>query len=305
MHSTKGALAILVAAALLPSALGAKDFPESTFAIDPAAFAREKGLPTGMGGSFEYGNYLFSHDDVDSFYLRSSLSPALLRLGDRFTLGGLYESVLMCGPVPSGDTAANIAAFWMNALQFEYGLYASYRLPGSLGLDLVAEYSRTSQHPMRPAYSEVATDILMGGIALPRLELGPIEGLGYLRIGYRDLAAFWQSSLPKPRVSWVAKPALEARAALPRAAPHGAELYCVLRLYPELFIDRYTKALDANLFAEGGLALSKGRYDDELLLTLYSTKDSDLLRGEAHPAFEAGLSVKLAAERLKAASNTQ
>ena len=122
---------LFVAAALFlaPAAASAKDFPEALLAVDPLAAAARPGIPAGMGGAFEYGNYLFAHDYVDSFYLRSSLSPVIFDGGSDFALGALYETDLLCGPVGAGQTAANIAAFWMNAVQFEYGLYASLAMP--------------------------------------------------------------------------------------------------------------------------------------------------------------------------------
>jgi hypothetical protein len=287
-----GLLLAIVLAAVGSSALSAKDFPLSLLVVDPLAAAWESGIPAGFGGSFEYGNYVFPHDDVDSFYLRSSISPVIAKVGENFALGGHYETDLFCGPVAEDETAANVAAFWMNAFQFAYGLYTAYRLPGPLDLDLLAEYSRSSQHPLRPAYSQVAADILMCGLALPRLESGEMSASSYLRVGYRDLFSFWQSSLPKPRISWVMEPAAEVRYTLSRS------LSLVARANPELFIDRYKNCFDANFFAEAGIALAKGELDDEFLFTLYSTHDSDLLLNVAHPTFEAGLSVRLAAFRL-------
>jgi hypothetical protein len=284
-------LAILLLA-IGSSALSAKNFPLSLLVVDPLAAAWEPGIPAGLGGSIEYGNYLFSHDDADSFYLRSSVSPVIAKVGESFALGAHYETDLFCGPVAEDETAVNIAAFWMNAFQFAYGLYSAYRLPGPLGLDLLAEYSRSSQHPLRPAYSQVAADILMCGLALPRLESDGISASAYLRAGYRDLFGFWQSSLPKPRISWVMEPAAEIRYSL------SGSLALVARANPELFIDRYTNRFDANFFAEAGLALTKSELDDEFLFTLYATRDSDLLLNTAHPTFEAGLSVRLSAFRL-------
>jgi hypothetical protein len=285
-------LLAIVLAAIGSSSLSAKNFPLSLLVVDPLAAAWEPGIPAGLGGSFEYGNYLFSHDDVDSFYLRSSISPVIAKVGENFALGGHYETDLFCGPVAADETAVNIADFWMNAFQFAYGLYTAYRLPGPLGLDLIAEYSRSSQHPLRPAYSQVAADILMCGVALPRLESDGISASAYLRAGYRDLFGFWQSSMPKPRISWVMEPEAEVRYSL------SGSLSLVARANPELFIDRYTNCFDANFFAEAGFALAKGELDDEFLFTFYSTRNSDLLLNVAHPTFEAGLSVRLSAFRL-------
>jgi hypothetical protein len=291
-------IALLAAALALaaPRGASAKDFPESLLAADPLAAATGPGFAAGMGGAFEYGDYFLAHDEVDSFYLRSSLSPVVFAIGDSFALGAIYDALLLCGPVGKGQTAANIAAFWMNAVQFEYGLYASARLSGDPDLRLLAEYSRTSQHPLGSGnaltYSQVTADILMLGLSLPELRAGDVDLRCYLRLGYRDLFGFWRSELPAPRVSWICKPAIEARHAL------KGDLVLVARTYPEVFVDRYRKRLDANLFGEAGLAFAKGSYDDELLLTLYGTRDSDLLKDRAHATFEAGLAFRFAVSRL-------
>jgi len=290
------AAAVLV---LAPRAAFGKDFPEPVPVADPLAASAGPGLPAGLGAAFEYGNYLFSHDDVDSFYLRVGASPVLFDLDGRLALGANYESVLMCGPVPSGDTPANVAAFWMNAVQFEYGLYASWAIgtEASRSMRVLAEYSRTSQHPLRTAYSEEAADILMLGIASPELALMPDRGAGplrlrcYLRVGWRGLFGFWESSLPEPRVSWVAKGAVEAE------LPLTDSFALVARAYPEIFVDRRANSIDANLFAEAGASIGRGALRDELLLSLYATRDSDMLKGAAHPTFEAGLALRLSASR--------
>jgi hypothetical protein len=299
------ALAALLGLALAsPRQATAKDFPESIRAADPLAAIgdRDEGdaggftAPAGLGGAFEYGNYFLAHDDADSFFLRASLNPIFFRAGEDFALGGLYETDLLCGPVGEGQTAANIAAFWMNAVQFEYGLYASARVSRELGLHLLAEYSRSSQHPLRSdnyySYSEVTADILSLGLCIPRLELGPVSAGSSLRLGYRDLFGFWKSSLPLPRVSWFARAALEAKLPLKNG------LILVGRAYPDLFVDRYGNKLDADFLVELGIALARGELDDELLLTCYGTRDSELLDDRAHPTFEAGVLFRFAVSRL-------
>jgi hypothetical protein len=288
---------------LMPRLAHCKDFPEPFLAADPLSAAAGPGLPAGNGAAFEYGNYFASHDDVDSFYMRVGSSPVIFELGQDFALGAIYESVLMCGPVPSGDTPANIAAFWMNSVQFEYGLYASLAFPGPEGRrpHILAEYSRTSQHPFvgRSDYSETAADILMLGIAFPELRAGRFSALSYLRGGYRDLFGFWQSSLPKPRVSWILKPAMEARFFL------AGRLYAVARAYPELFVDRYKGRIDANLFAEAGLASERKGASAEILFTIFASRDSDMLKARAHPTFEAGLALRLSSNRASPPSGSR
>jgi hypothetical protein len=291
------ALFIAAIMTIIPLRALCKDFPEPAAVADPLAVSPGPVLPAGFGAVFEYGNYLFAHDDIDSFYTRVGANPVLFNLGGRFALAGNYEAVLMCGPVPAGDTPANIAAFWMNAVQFEYGLYASLALGADAEgcLRLLAEYSRTSQHPLRPAYSEVAADILMLGVAAPERSLlhGAVElrVRGSLRSGWRGLFAFWESSLPQPRMSWTSKLAVEAELSL------SGPLCVVARAYPEFFLDRYTNSIDANLFAEAGVSIGTALLRDEFLVTLYATRDSDMLDGAAHPAFEAGFALKLSTAR--------
>jgi hypothetical protein len=287
------ALALAALAWVRPAA--AKDFPEPVLAVDPLAAASRTGIPAGMGSSFEYGYFAFSHDEVDSSYFRLSASPVILRAGDSFALGAAYETELLIGPVSAGQTAANIASFWMNAVQFEYGLYASLALRGRGSARILAEYSRTSQHPLHSGnsytYSEVTADILMLGLSFSRLEAGPLALQAYLRAGYYDLFDFWGSSLPDPRISWIVKPAVEAQADL------GHGLFALARAYPQIFIDKYTRELDANIFAEAGIAAEKGPDSTEILLTVYGSRDSDMLKATPHPTFEAGLLLRFADNR--------
>ncbi len=297
MTNLRIALAAIAAIALLPPGAACKDFPEPVLSVDPLAAATRPGLPAGMGGAFEYCNYAFAHDEVDSFYFRVSASPAFVDLGDAFALGSIFESTLMCGPLRTGTTAANVAAFWMNAVQFEYGLYASLAVtePGKDGFHLLAEYSRTSQHPLGSpglTYSQVSSDILAVGLAPPELALGPATVLSYLRIGYCSLLAFWGSSLAQPRASWFLKPAVEVELPL-----EGLAL--VARAYPYIFIDRYAKRLDADWFAEAGAILARGRESAELLVTLYDTRNSEMLDEAVHPTFEAGVSVRFSYDRAR------
>lgn len=296
MKKYYAAIAVVIALIACPRLACAKIFPVPVAAADPLAAASRPGVPAGMDGAFEYGNYAFAHDDIDSFYFRLSASPVFFDLGNVFALGGNFESILMCGPVPASDTPVNIADFWMNAVQFQYGLYASLALPLPGRPHLLAEYSRTSQHDLRPQYSQVSYDLLIGGVAPPEFSLGPVSLRTYVRAGYGSLLAFWQSSLPQPRISWLLMPSAEAE------LPLGA-VSVVARAYPDIFVDRYTKLIDADWFAEAGVALVKGGESTELLMTLYDTRDSELLVDPvtggriAHPTFEFGLAVRFSYDR--------
>ncbi len=296
-------LAVAAALVLLLSSPPArcKDFPEAVVAVDPLAAATRPGLPSGMGGAFEYADYAFAHDDVDSFYFRLSASPVFCDFDEDFALGGIFESILMCGPVKPGTSAANIADFWMNAVQFQYGLYASLALPLAGRPHFLAEYSRTSQHPLGSpdyAFSQVSADLLVLGIAPRTFSLGPVAVRSYVRGGYGSLFAFWQSSLPQPRISWLLKPAAEAELPLRGACA------LVARAYPEFFIDRFTGLPDADWFAEAGIIFAKGRDSTECLFTLYDTRDSELLAPPAvHPTFEAGIAIRFSYDRARPGSS--
>ena len=294
MRRVACALVMVAAAAMLH----AKDFPEPFLALDGLASSIGPaegclGIAPGMGASFEYGNYALSHDDVDSFYLAVDASPVILRLGDRLAIGGSFGSWLQCGPVPAGDMAANIAAFWMNSVQFEYALRATVApfRGGAAGPRLLAEYGRTSQHPLMPRFSEVAADILCLGFSLPPLRAGRTEFLACARLCRHDLFDFWQSTLPPPRVSWLLYPQLQVEYEASRG------MACVARLYPRLFWDRYAGGPDAELFAEAGLSLGRDRERLELLLVLYATRDSEMLDGKAHPTLEAGFALRTSHDR--------
>lgn len=295
----KSRLAAAAALALLlsPRLANCKDFPETVAAADPLSAAARPGLPSGMGGAFEYGDYAFAHDEVDSFYFRLSASPVIADFGDDFALGAIFESVLMCGPVLPGTAAANVADFWMNAVQFQYGLYASLALPFDGKPHLLAEYSRTSQHPLGSpdfTFSQVSADLLVLGIAPPEFSLGPVSLRSYARAGYSSLFAFWQSALPQPRISWLLKLGAEAD------LPLGGSCSLVARAYPEFFIDRFTGLLDANWFAEAGAAFERGQDSTEILLTLYDTRNSDLLAPPAaNPTFEAGVAIRFSYDRAR------
>ena len=275
-----------------------KIFPLPAAVADPLSAASSQGLPAGMDGAFEYGNYAFSHDDIDSFYFRLGGSPVFFTLGDAFALGGNFESILMCGPVPSSDTPANIADFWMNAVQFQYGLYASLALPLPGAPHLLAEYSRTSQHDLRPQYSQVSYDLLAGGIAPSEFSLGPVLCRSCVRAGYGSLFGFWQSALAQPRISWFLMPSIEAE------LPLGG-FRAVARAYPDIFIDRYTDQVDADWFAEAGVAFVKGGDSTELLLTLYDSRNSELLAYAVHPTFEFGLTARFSYDRASPGSEVR
>jgi hypothetical protein len=89
------------------------------------------------------------------------------------------------------------------------------------------------------------------------------------------------------------KPAIEARYAL------GRDFFAVARTYPQVFIDRFKERLDADIYAEAGIAIGKGADSVECLFSLYGTQDSELLDDKATPTFEAGISVRFSYDRAR------
>jgi hypothetical protein len=293
----KRRLALAAASMMLVAAAPAfcKFFPEPILADDPLLAASGSPFPSGMGSSLEYGDYALRTDYVDDFYFRLGASPVFAASGNSFALGGLFESILMCSIVPSDQDAASIAHFWMNDVQFQYGLYASCALPiaASWRPHLLAEYSRASEHPfVGRDYSQVATDVLRVGLDFPELREGSFGLLCEFAFGYHQLFdGIWQSGLPQSRISWILQPTAEAQYAL------KADLSLVARLYPEIFVDRFSGSIDADYYAEAGLAFERGEASTEVLFTFYESRDSEILAGEATPAMRAGFAVRFSVDR--------
>jgi hypothetical protein len=271
-----------------------KDFPEPVLAVDPLRTAERTGIAPGMGGSLEYGYFQLSHDIWDLFYFRVEATPVFVNFGDVFAIGGRYESILMCGPVLPTEGPASIMEFTINAVQFEYALYGAVDL-GIVGLGtighgsahLLAEYSRTSQHPFRSQFSQIASDILKTGVTLPRIEFGRLGFSSAIRLGYHDLFDFWKSPLGKPRTEWILQPMLELELNIAR----GTGL--VLRAYPEIILDRYAGSVDAMINLESGLSLARGAERIDLLFTMYGTRNSEMLSDVVHPTLEMGLALRI------------
>ncbi|MDP3176315.1 MAG: hypothetical protein Q8M76_00340, partial [Spirochaetaceae bacterium] len=205
---------------------------------------------------------------------------------------GSFAAILMCCPVPAGVTPANIAAFWMNSVQFEYALRATIDpWPESARPHLLFEYGRYSQHPLRGIFSEVTADILTAGLSLPPVKNGKLTLLSCLRAGYHDIFDFWQSSLGPPRASWILKPQAEIEF---EAAPG---FYLAARAYPSFFLDRHDDRWKADIAAEAGLSLGQDRTRMEFLFVLYGSEDSEILQDEEHATFEAGFAFRMATDR--------
>jgi hypothetical protein len=94
----------------------------------------------------------------------------------------------------------------MNSVQFQYGIYSAANIHG---YHILAEYSRMSNHPLRPEltpkekFENPASERFAGGIVFPETGLGSITGNFYVRSGFVDLFDYWQAAnIPKPRTWW-------------------------------------------------------------------------------------------------------
>jgi hypothetical protein len=188
--------------------LFARDFHEPIPAIDPLYKSASVPLEreNHIYGKLEYNNHIFHGSENDSFDVSTLLSTTLVNFQNIIALKLYYGSYLLVGPTAQGDTAASIAQWWMNAVQFEYGAIAGVKTGP---IHLLFEYARTSQHRLRAGYSEVASDIIRTGVVLPRFEMDPFTILSAIRLAYIDLYDLWGSSIPKPRTKFLINPAVE------------------------------------------------------------------------------------------------
>ncbi|RPJ04222.1 MAG: hypothetical protein EHM28_13830, partial [Spirochaetaceae bacterium] len=174
---------------LIQLPLAGKDFQEPLEVIDPLyPDAKDS------SGFLTYGYCDISNtwyvvmNDSSSYYNRVLGAFTLLDINNDFALNAYYSTYLLVGPVLPGETPATAAEFWMNAVQFEYGFTGAARV---LGWDIIFEYSRTSQHPLKSEYSQVTTDVLKTGFVAPRLILDNIMAIFWFRTGFVDLFDFW------------------------------------------------------------------------------------------------------------------
>jgi hypothetical protein len=267
-----------------------KYFPEPLSVEDPLLAAADTGFPAGMSASLEYGDYAFDTNYIDDFYFRLGASPVIIANGDSFAIGVNFESILLCSIVPPEQNSASIAHFWMNAVQFQYGLNAAFAIPlsGTWRPDFLIEYSRASEHPFPSRdYSPAATDILQLGLAFPAMRSDCFSATLGLDCGYHQLFDWiWQSGLPQPRISWILEPTIEAKYRL------KAGLEAVGRVYPQFFIDRFSDSIAADIFAEAGIDVVKGGGRTEFLFTFYESQNSEILADEATPGLRAGFSIR-------------
>ena len=265
--------------------LQAVDFPDPIPIIDPgrpAEAARQNGqfLPY-SGGSFEYDYALMHHSDEELFMLRTDFYAALFQQNG-FALGFRFTPLLLAGPVQPSETAASVAEFWLNAVQFEYGLHASCRLSGDWRL--LGEYSRMSLHPLRSGFAETAYDILKLGVAPPPLFPGPFRIEAFLRAGYHGLFRFWQSDLYPYRVRYSIAPRIRLE------HMQGKGLFADVE--PNLLLLR-PEGVGYEIFSELGVRIPSGGGVLEIYLRTRLSDDSELLAAAKSPAALAGLGMRI------------
>lgn len=189
----------------LPCGMPARDFPDSPTISDPwSVIERRPGiqLAPAVHGDISFHDYALLSGPHDLFSVRARFGGVPVAVGP-VAIGARWASFLLVGPLDPGDQAASVAEWWMNAVQFEYGIYAGIRL-GRLIRSASIEYARTSQHPFRSGFSEIASDVVAAGLwpdRLVRRSAGGKEMTFHTGavVSHVDLYDFWQSTLKKPR----------------------------------------------------------------------------------------------------------
>jgi hypothetical protein len=271
----------LVPVLLLAAAarLLARDWPDPAAVMDPLLAAR----PGSLGGSsqafveYNYQAFESSYDDLFQISALSSFAVA----GPKAGLAVAYSSYLMNGAVQPGDSPGSRLQWMMNAVQFEYGIFAALRVGD---IDLLADYSRTSQHPFRDQYSQVASDLLRAG-ALGRMEPAPgLEIQVALHGAYSDLFAFWQSPLPRPRAAFVVTPRTWLQQSIATTTVGGAQLALSAFAEGELdWVFLRAGGQGANVSGRTGARAALGGLVVDLYLDGYASDDSEIRVDRATP----------------------
>ncbi len=201
---------------LNPWTLWARDFPEPLPAFD-ALSGVSPDSPTLLPSSFlqlRYENFTFHSSVTDDFQIQALGSFTLLQYKGLVALKLSYGTFLLVGPLAPRDIAASAAKWWMNSVQFQYGLYGAFNLWGA---HLLIEYSRLSNHPLRAqrttteTFENPASERVATGIVLPPFHMGTLKGIFYYRTGFVDLFDYWKAkNIPKPRNFWLHRFGVEA-----------------------------------------------------------------------------------------------
>ena len=322
MSRSKPRVAVLVAALLLVAIaqLPARDFPEPLALSDPwlaiAAGSLSRigtRLPLLLApaayGEIAYHDYTFLDGPHDSFSVRTRVGGVPVAFGP-VALWVYWSSFLLVGPIEPTDDAASIAEWWMNAVQFEYGLIAAVHLAQPFR-SITLEYGRTSQHPLRSGYSEVSSDVISAGVWMETLRISRhcddagalLHGQTTIDLGLRaswiNLYDFWESELLRPRTR--VRIAAPVELVLDLVEIGGAMLQVVLAGEPRLLILRTGEVqpgtdldplVQMEVEAEIGLRV-RGRARWEVVVELYSTQDTEQRRTEPSPLTTLGIVARI------------
>ena len=184
---------------VISASAASRDFHEPLPVLDPLQVKTGEMflLAPSAYADMQYTNHLFLQSDYSVSDLHNLCCFTLFNVGDIVSVNLYYSTYTLISPFLEGDPVVNVARWWMNAIEMEYGLTAGVNI---LGYHVVSEYARTSQHPLRAKeFSEVSTDALRVGVVFPTVESANLNLNFYIRGGIIDLFDFWESILPKPK----------------------------------------------------------------------------------------------------------
>lgn len=259
---------------------------------NPFAHAPAEGLLPGAYHDVAYHHNALIPGAHDLFTVRQRAGFSLWR-GQRLAASLYWGTFLFVGPDHQDLDPASVFTWFMHSIQFEYGVLAGVSLPAPFD-SLVAEYGRTSQHPLLGGYSEISSDIVRVSVWMEPVRVRALVLTGGLRGAFVDLLPGWQSVLAKPRTALLIEPVVE----LQTAAGPRAEFFA--RLYPRVHVTRTSgqwpwavvePRVQYEIDAELGFR-SVGSTRVEILLDLYATPDSEQVRGAASPVLTAGVAVR-------------
>lgn len=283
---------LLLLLLLKAGSVSARDYAEPLGLINPlhglqaadGAKETESGFRVGSGfyGQIWYEHAGYSSGGEDAFTLGTQGASRVLSWKDRLAVQVHLSSILVVGPVHTDEQAASIAEWWMNAVQYQYGLHAAVRSPFA---DIITGYRRTSLHPLRKGYSEIARDQIFIGLA----EIGPVRSIpgleAALLIRYSDLWDFWGSSLGKPR-NWLT---MELLFGFQHDLSKQSRLF--IELQPRLHKNRTEPGYDIEPAGRVGMRLGTDQSGIELYLHGYHSIDTEQHAGRIYRTTVIGLGV--------------
>ncbi len=233
----------------------------------------------------EYNSYSIAGNESNSFDVRLHAGITVYR-GHRAAVNVHFGSYLIVGPVAPGDDPASIAEWWMNAVYYSYGAVAGVAFgPGAV----VAEYSRYSFHPLRNRlngefFNDPAGESIRVGYSFPEYRRRGVVISSLVRFGYLDLFDYWQADIEKPRARWTLRTNVVAS-------------YEKTRVTPFIRLNLDARALrvggfDAVFGGDLGVAAGGAAGRLELYTSVYSTPDTEEIKGRTDPAFLAGFGVR-------------